>query len=81
MAPLTKRSAQALVDRRIEQAIKLLQRANEGRYFADPSNRKKLHDPPFVPLLTGNAAFQELLQAVEKVPSEVPSAGPAAATR
>ncbi|HEV3191026.1 MAG TPA: hypothetical protein VGY54_11040, partial [Polyangiaceae bacterium] len=71
----------ALVDRQIEQAIKLLQRANEGRYFADRSNRKKLHDPPFVPLLTGNAAFQKLLQAVEKVPSEVPAAGPAAATR
>jgi serine/threonine protein kinase/tetratricopeptide (TPR) repeat protein len=71
----------ALVDRQIEQAIKLLQRANEGRYFADPSNRKKLHDPPFVPLLTGNAAFQKLLQAVEKVPSEVPAARPAAATR
>jgi len=71
----------ALVDRRIDQAIDLLQRANKGRYFADPSNRKKLHEPPFVPLLSGNAVFRQLIQGVEKAPTATPAAGSGAANR
>jgi serine/threonine protein kinase/tetratricopeptide (TPR) repeat protein len=64
--PAQETARTALVLRRIEQAISLLQRAKEAHFFADPSNRKKLHGAPFVPLLSGNATFQKLLLAVEK---------------
>jgi eukaryotic-like serine/threonine-protein kinase len=69
----------ARVERRIGQVIGLLERANQSRYFADPSNRKKLHESPFVPLLSGNAAFQKLLRSVEKQPAPTPAAEPATA--
>jgi tetratricopeptide (TPR) repeat protein len=73
----------ALVSRSIELGIELgislLQRANELHFFADASNRKKLHSAPFVPLLSGNAAFQKLLLAVDKEPAVPGPAVPAPA--
>jgi eukaryotic-like serine/threonine-protein kinase len=78
-APAREKERTALIERRIEQAMSLLQRAFEGHYFADSSNRKKLHHAPFVPLLSGNAAFQKLLQAAEKEPSAARTPGSAAA--
>jgi hypothetical protein len=74
--PAQKQDRAPLVSRRIEQGVRLLQRANEAHFFADPSSRKKLHSAPFVPLLSANAAFQKLLLTVEKKP---PLPEPAAA--
>jgi serine/threonine protein kinase len=68
----------SLLQRRIEQAIELLQRASSAGFFADPAHRQKLRGSPFVPLLSRNAAFQKLLQALEKAPA-AQAAGPAAA--
>jgi eukaryotic-like serine/threonine-protein kinase len=68
----------ALAERRTAQAIELLQRASAGHYFADAANRQKLQAAPFVPLLSGNAAFRKLLQAIE---SERPASPPAAAAK
>jgi eukaryotic-like serine/threonine-protein kinase len=59
----------ALVDRRVELGLKLLQRAFAAGYFAVPSNRNKLRTPPFVPLLSTNAAYRKLLEAADKGPS------------
>jgi tetratricopeptide (TPR) repeat protein len=66
----------ALAERRTAQAIELLQRASAAHYFTDAANRQKLQAAPFVPLLSSNAAFRKLLQAIE---SEHPAAPPAAA--
>ena len=65
-APSGERAAR--VKRNIARAVSLLERAYKANYFADPSNRKKLQSAPFVPLLSGNTAFQKLLEATEKGP-------------
>ncbi len=68
----------ALAERRKAQTIELLERASVVHYFAEAANRQKLQTAPFVPLLSSNAAFRKLLQAIE---SERPDAAPAAAAK
>jgi eukaryotic-like serine/threonine-protein kinase len=67
-APSKSPKDDAQAQRRIEQGLKLLQRAADAGFFKDPANRQKLHGPPFLPLLAQNAAFGKLLESVEKAP-------------
>ncbi len=67
-ASTSAKDRETLVDRRIQQGLRLLQRAFDAGYFANASNRNKLQAPPFVTLLATNAAYRKLLEAVEKGP-------------
>ncbi len=57
-----------VAQRRTEQGLILLQRAADAGFFKDPANRQKLHGAPFLPLMTQNAAFGKLVEAVENSP-------------